>query len=80
MNITKSTQKTFSNFDNSSGRIDIGITFEGGKNGIISFASIKFKPKKIGTTYIDFSSVDIRDKNGNSINMEYPDRITVSIR
>ncbi len=78
--ISKSNQKTFSNFDNSSGRVDIGITFEGGKSGIISFASIKFKPKKIGTTYIDLSSVDIRDKNGNSINLEYPDRITVSIR
>ncbi len=78
--ISKSNQKTFSNFDNSSGRVDIGITFEGGKSGIISFASIKFKPKKIGTTYIDLSSVDIRDKNGNPINLEYPDRITVSIR
>lgn len=78
--ITKSNKKTFSNFDNSSGNIDLGLSFEGGKSGIISFASIKFKPKKKGLTYININSVDIRDENGNSIEMKYPEKIEVSIR
>ncbi len=80
VSITKSNPKTFSNFDNSSGKIDIGITFDGGKSGILSFGSIVFKPKKAGATFINIDSVDLRDKNGKIVDMNYTDKIEISVR
>ena len=79
-NLVKSSKKTFSNFDNSSGRIDLGVSFDKGKSGIISFATITFKPKKAGDTSIDIISVDLRDSSGKSIDLEYPDKIEISIK
>ncbi len=79
ISLEKANKKTFSNFDNSSGTINIGVEFQG-KKGFINFGSIKFKPKNTGEANITIGDFRATDKNGQKIDFFYSPDIKVIIR